>query len=261
MVWLFASTLIGCLPALGTPNDMVDGGSGDDSGAYCPWYADDDEDGFGDPNASLEADCAAPPVGYVEDATDCDDRDSAIHPAAEEICDGIDNNCDPGDDVAYTGTWYADDDGDGYGAGDAVMYCEAPGAGWSTTDDDCDDSAPDTYPGALTECDSHDRNCDGLVDGADNDGDGYLGCEECDDTRAEISPAASEVCDDLDVDEDCDGAADDDDPEGADLAEVWYIDADQDTFGDLNDPGVERCDPDESLTTIPGDCDDDRDDV
>ena len=34
------------------------------------------------------------PADYVVDATDCDDTDPATSPAAAEVCDGIDNDCD-----------------------------------------------------------------------------------------------------------------------------------------------------------------------
>ncbi|MBI4592013.1 FG-GAP repeat protein, partial [Candidatus Uhrbacteria bacterium] len=57
------------------------------------WYADVDEDGYGDSEVSLEA--CAPPDGYVGNAEDCDDISSDVSPLAEEICeDGVDNNCD-----------------------------------------------------------------------------------------------------------------------------------------------------------------------
>ena len=66
-------------------------------------YADTDGDGYGDPDTS-EIDCE----GTVEDATDCDDGDAAIHPDATEWCDDTDDDCDgvlPADE--------ADPDGDG----------------------------------------------------------------------------------------------------------------------------------------------------
>ena len=38
----------------------------------------------------------SPPAGHVTDATDCDDTDPAIHPAAAESCDPLstDEDCD-----------------------------------------------------------------------------------------------------------------------------------------------------------------------
>jgi len=262
---LLAVALAGCLPALEAPTaadvdpfDPVDTGPiiEDDPPPMCLWFADADGDGFGDPDSSLEAECARVPAGYTDTDGDCEDADPAIHPDAREICDGIDNNCDPGDDVPYAGSWHPDMDGDGYGAGDAVEHCEDPGAGWSTTDDDCDDVDPETWPGAPVACDDLDRNCDGVDDGDDGDSDGYLGCEECDDTRADVNPGQLEVCDDEDIDEDCDGAADDLDPEGAEGAAIYYADLDGDGWGDDADPGAALCDPGEALSDTPGDCDD-----
>ena len=55
------------------------------------WYRDADGDGRGDPEVSMVA-CTAPP-GYVGPADDCDDTDPEIHPFADEVCDGVDNNC------------------------------------------------------------------------------------------------------------------------------------------------------------------------
>ena len=73
--------------------------------------------------------------------------------------------------------------------------------------DDCDDSDPETYPGAREQWyDGIDQNCDGLGDD-DQDGDGYLaievGGDDCDDRRDSAYPGAPEVCDPYD--HDCDG--------------------------------------------------------
>jgi Putative metal-binding motif len=57
------------------------------------FYADTDGDGFGDPNATLEA-CGAP-AGYVTDGTDCADQSADAYPGADELCDGLDSDCDP----------------------------------------------------------------------------------------------------------------------------------------------------------------------
>ena len=32
--------------------------------------------------------------GYVIENTDCDDENDGIYPTAEELCDGVDENCD-----------------------------------------------------------------------------------------------------------------------------------------------------------------------
>jgi hypothetical protein len=71
------------------------------------YYLDDDGDGYGVLNSTIEvSSCDDPPDGYVEYNTDCDDSDSAINPGQvnEGPCgDGIDQNCDgdPGDCALY----------------------------------------------------------------------------------------------------------------------------------------------------------------
>jgi|GEM_PF-2705990 len=56
------------------------------------WYADNDGDGFGNPQDSILA--CEQPTGYVDNNLDCDDNDPNINPDATEVCDGVDNNCD-----------------------------------------------------------------------------------------------------------------------------------------------------------------------
>ena len=66
------------------------------------------------------------------------------------------------------------------------------------------------FPGANEDCtDQVDRDCDGVVPYADVDGDGFAACEDCDDANAAVNPSATEICDDANTDEDCDGVADD----------------------------------------------------
>lgn len=63
-----------------------------DEGLTTTYYLDNDGDGYGDANNSLD-DCSQP-SGYVTDDTDCDDNDANNYPGNTEICDGQDNNCD-----------------------------------------------------------------------------------------------------------------------------------------------------------------------
>jgi N-acetylneuraminic acid mutarotase len=56
------------------------------------YYQDRDGDGFGDSSVSVPA-CQAM-LGYVDNASDCDDADPSIHPGATEICNEMDDNCD-----------------------------------------------------------------------------------------------------------------------------------------------------------------------
>lgn len=62
------------------------------------WYFDGDGDGRGDPSMTIQA-CDAPP-SYVPFGDDCDDADPTQSVAADEICDGADNDCDDAIDEA-----------------------------------------------------------------------------------------------------------------------------------------------------------------
>src|SRR5204863_159721 len=53
---------------------------------------------------------------------------------------------------------------------------------------------------------------------------------DCDDMRSAINPAAAEVCDALDFDEDCDGLAEDADASVTNTS-AWYPDDDADGYG------------------------------
>ena len=152
---------------------------------------------------------------------DCDDSNPMINPAAVEVCDGVDNNCDGAIDeddeeldLDTATSWYPDADGDGFGELlGAVVACTPP-TGFVAADAsgfDCDDSDAAFYPGALEDdcSDPADYNCDGSVAYEDSDDDGWAACEECNDTDPEIHPDADEICDA--VDNDCDGLIDDED--------------------------------------------------
>ena len=120
--------------------------------------------------------------GFDEDV-DCDDGDASVNPDAEEVCDGIDNNCDEQVDEGVTAFLYADQDLDGFGAGDGEDRCAEDG--WVEVDGDCDDGNSDLHPDADEVCDGLDNDCDGLTDDeddslsggsdwyVDSDGDGY----------------------------------------------------------------------------------------
>lgn len=54
---------------------------------------DSDGDGFGRDEETIVSNCAPPP-GYAPNASDCDDTNPEIHPAALEVCgDAVDQNC------------------------------------------------------------------------------------------------------------------------------------------------------------------------
>jgi len=196
---------------------------------------------------------------------DCLDTDPGVNPAMTEIAyDGIDQDC--------SGADLDDLDGDGYAA-DLV-----PGG------TDCDDSNPDTHPGASESPDGVDQDCDGALDEgtrwSDDDGDGYS--EEggdCDDADGSIAPGTVETIDG--VDEDCDGLVDegttafDDDLDGYSeaagdcndgdssvspgRAEIYGNGVDDDCDGTVDD-GLPDEDGD-GYASWGGDCDDGEADV
>ena len=216
------------------------------------FYQDADDDGFGNPDVFGEY-CSAP-EGYVPSANDCDDSNADIYVGNNELCDGLDNNCDGQIDEGMGQTYYLDADEDGYGdMNEPLLSCNEP-AGYVLNATDCDDSSNVVYPNAPELCDGVDNNCNGATDNEnlvtlylDADGDGY-GTDEsviefcqpvegysfqggdCDDSNSEINPAATEICDE--ADNDCDGIFNDD---AIDIL-TWYLDSDADNFGDSSKP-------------------------
>ena len=203
--------------------------------------------------------------GYTPNEGDCDDTDPYTYPGANELADGVDNDCDG---TADEGTELYDDDGDG--------YCESTTAPCTdgTLNGDCDDTDPAINPGVNEICnDNIDNNCDGQQNEEDADDcldyfydldvdtwgstdtfDSRCYCNptnswsatrdgDCDDNDATINPGAPEIADGLD--NNCDGIKD----EGTDL---------YDNDGDGYCADDTACtDP----TILPGDCDDTDDDV
>ncbi|WP_242158966.1 MopE-related protein [Aestuariivivens sediminis] len=216
----------------GKDNDCANGI--DDGLVFTTYYIDADDDGFGDMNDAGNAYCSNPGPGYSLNNSDCNDANAAIHPAATEICDGLDNDCNgltDDDDSGVVGqtTYYRDSDDDGFGdATDTVQACSAP-VGYVSVSGDCNDANMAINPDATEVCDGIDNDCDGLIDGddpdvadqttyyRDSDDDGYgdatdtvQACSapvgyvvtsgDCDDTEPTVYPGAFELCDGLDND-------------------------------------------------------------
>ncbi len=175
--------------------------------------------------------------GWTPRQMDCDDNNNTVHPGATELCDGLDNDCDPRTPIDSNTECY-DDDGDN--------YCEAPpcvnaSGGLS----DCDDAAPGIYPGATEVPDLVDNDCDGVVDDGlnnfDDDGDGY--CErppcvnvagsnsgsprDCNDGNFNVSPAETEICGNG-VDDNCNNTQNE---QNAIQCTNFYVDSDNDNYG------------------------------
>jgi len=167
--------------------------------------------------------------------------------------------------------WYIDADEDGFGnALQGVQSCDAP-YGYVNVSGDCLDSDATINPDAEEVCDNVDNDCDEGVDEAvtelwyrDRDGDGHGSDEEfaedcdpgagwvstggdCDDFALAVNPDAEEICDT--VDQDCDDLVD----EG--VATTWFVDADNDDYGD-DDNTIEACTAQAGTSDVGGDCDD-----
>jgi hypothetical protein len=215
---------------------QIDETDGDIIGAT-QYFIDSDGDGFGAGEGAYY--CEAP-LGASTVGTDCNDEDSGIYPLADELCNGIDDDCDENIDESPPNAdfWFPDNDGDGYGTViGAVRSCEMP-SGFVDNSEDCDDDDPLHSPETTEVCDGIDNDCDELIDDEDQDveadivwyldgdGDGYgitevtiRACaqpegytdllEDCNDSESTISPGILyDRCDG--VDNDCDLEIDED---------------------------------------------------
>ncbi len=223
------------------------------------WFADTDGDGLGSANDAIDA-CVRP-RDHVANDVDCDDSDRDA-PAV----------------------YYADQDGDGFGA-DARVSCPEPDL--VRVGGDCIDGDPAINPDAVEQCNGVDDDCSGIIDDGvagpwypDGDGDGFGDedaipsdelCQppgtapvggDCDDATSAINPDAIDVEGDG-IDSDCDGS----DLPAVDTDGDGVTDRDEEALGtDPQDPdtdddglqdgeeldlGLDPLDPDTDGDTIP----------
>jgi large repetitive protein len=247
-------------------------------------YVDGDADGYG--STAIGWVCA-PGEGEAPNNVDCDDADPSVHPTAEELCDLLDNDCNGrADETLAKIPWFPDADGDGYGLqSDPTIACKAPSAIHLINGGDCDDADDAVSPGQIEVCNGLDDDCDQAIDDADAgvdpstrtywyqdaDSDGYgnpnrnrLACQgppgsvangdDCNDTRSQLNPGATEICND--VDDDCDGLVDDADPTIDPASQdEFFADLDRDGHGDPGSRAL-ACEPGAGTSTIGDDCDD-----
>lgn len=134
-----------------------------DEGVVTAFYADDDNDGFGNPGTLINS--CTQPSGYVTNDNDCDDNNSALNPSAVEVCDNIDNNCNGNIDEGLSSAFYADFDNDGFGNPDIIVDSCAQPSGYVINNSDCNDTIADIFPGAQEILfNGLDDNCDGYID-------------------------------------------------------------------------------------------------
>jgi hypothetical protein len=220
-----------CDPLQGAIDELCDGLDNDCDGQTDEGYGDLDSDGKPD-CVDTDDDGDGDP-----DVTDCAPGDPDVSHLAQEVCDGVDNNCKGGvDEAGATGceTLYYDGDFDGHGVADkSQCLCGPSGFYKAVKGDDCDDTNPWVFPGATELCDGTDNDCDTATDeeGAtgcswffdDADGDGHGSGDpfcvcgapgngwavlagDCDESDSQVHPGALELCDQ--ADNDCDGQAD-----------------------------------------------------
>ncbi len=186
-----------------------------------PWFVDADGDRFGDATSVPVYSCQRIP-GRELSHNDCNDKAAAVNPAAAELCDGVDNDCNGKRDFKLDTNDFEDDDNDDV----ADSNCKGGKGG------DCDDTDATTAKGKEEVCDMRDNDCDGKVDEMtattvwylDQDGDGWgtnIGsalarCQpipgrapnfgDCDDAVNSVHPGALETCNG--ADDNCNGKTD-----------------------------------------------------
>jgi hypothetical protein len=219
--WTAPSTPGGVIFNAATVMGNGSGSGGDQSGsaqyslafgcAGQTFYRDFDGDGVGALSSGTFIHCAAP-SGYSALSGDCDDNDQNRSPQKNEICNGVDDNCNNQiDEGLATATTWPDMDSDGYGAFLGVAMTGCIGAKRVANNTDCDDTSASIFPMAMEVCNLKDDNCNGQIDENAKARCGVGWCARlsptCNATDCTPGPPANERCNGLD--EDCNGVVDD----------------------------------------------------
>jgi len=203
------------------------------------WYADSDGDDWGATGTTGIPVSCPPPGGYAPNQGDCDDISPMINPGEDELCDLIDNDCDPTTGAGIDEPWFGELcdglDSDLCNEGvfeciNAMQVCTDESDDnieiCNSIDDDCDTVTPDGF-GELWFGDP----CDGLD--ADLCEEGSLGCTNAAQVCSDDSPDNIELCNTSD--DDCDPTT----PDG--FGELWFGDPCDGLDADLCEEGSLGC--------------------
>jgi len=222
------------------------------------YYLDIDEDTYGNQNASTRCLCGPDAATFytASNNTDCDDQKPLVYPDAPELCNNVDDDCDGDTDEAQglapcnVTNEFGSCVGDTQCTG-GVVICNGPTPqeeSCNGVDDNCDGVADEGFPNL-----DGDEFADCVDD--DIDGDGDLNVDDCAPTDPLINSGATEVCGNA-IDENCNNQLDDEDAQGC---QIFYQDADLDTFGSDTAPSKCLCAASASIyytVQVQGDCND-----